>query len=249
MKKRFTSILAAVCALAIAGLAAHAADQTTTQTTRTEHTTTQSGTETGTQGQAPNARDAQGVISSWPSQTKTAASMLIEKYGQPDGVMDRMLVWNDRTPYHKVAVFRDSQQVDVPNSHQAYIENAVNYRVPPEKVASLVQFNPALTVDLVRGTLSSQSDSEKSNILALNLADEIVTGKRSVSSARSFMRDAMEKEMAGKSSDYTERLLFTPSGETEIPADQGKHTDTTPAVGGTDQQAPLQEGVPQEAQP
>lgn len=47
--------------------------------------------------------------------------------------------------------------------------------------------------------------------MALNLANEIVEGKRSVAQAQSFMKRTMMTSMAGKSSPYTEKLLFKPS--------------------------------------
>ena len=254
MKKLISSAFAAAIGLALVVSAARAAEETTTKSTRTEHTTTdsgsQSGSTSGSQSSAVTGRDAQTIISSWPSPNKSAATSLIEKYGQPDGVMDRMLVWNDRTPFHKVAIYRDSQQVDFPASHQAYIENAVNYKVPSSKVASLIQFDPALVVDLTRGTLASHGDSEKNNILALNLADEIISGKRSVSSAKSFMKSTLDTESAGKSSGYTDRLLFTPSGETNPHSEVNPADQSVPTIPGPEQQTPpTDESTPREAQP
>ena len=46
------------------------------------------------------------------------------------------------------------------------------------------------------------------NFLALNLADEIATGKRSVEEARDFYARVETLSRAGKSSAYTENLLF-----------------------------------------
>ena len=238
-----------ILAVAFAAAGAWAAEESTTKSTRTEHTTTQTGSQSGTQSSSMIGRDPQTVISAWPSASKNAASMLIEKYGQPDAAMDRMLVWNDRAPYQKVAVLRDSQQVDFPSSHQVYIEHSVSYKVPADKVASLIQFDQALVIDLVRGTLSSYGDSEKTNVLALNLADEIATGKRTVASAKNFMRSAMDKETSGKSSGYADKLLFTPSGETNVPEHPSIKTDSTPAMPGSEQMGVNDEATPREAQP
>ena len=264
MNKIISSALVAVLGFALAGAAARAAEETTTKTTRTEHTSTKSANQNSDQmnpdadtgstsdmhSSAISGRDAKSVISAWPSPNKTAAQALIEKYGQPDGVMDRELVWNDRTPFHKVAIFRDSQQVDFPTSHQAYIENAVNYKVPSSKVADLIQFDPGLVPDLVRGTLASHGDSEKQNILALNLADEIVTGKRSVSSAKSFMRSTQSTEASGRTSGYSDRLLFTPSGETNPNTNVNPADQSMPAMPGPDQVTPsTDETTPSQAQP
>jgi hypothetical protein len=46
------------------------------------------------------------------------------------------------------------------------------------------------------------------NILALNLADEIVTDRRSVEDARDFYRETAQLSRSGKTSRYTEGFLF-----------------------------------------
>lgn len=167
--------------------------------------------------EAPAATDAKSVISSWPEKSKTAASALIEKYGPPDAVVDRLLVWNDKDQWKMVAVFRDAVPNNDPMPHEDYVENKISYNVPEDKVGALAKFDHSIVVDQTRGTLASTSDSEKSNILALNIANEIVTGTRDVASAKSFLKKTLQESMAGKSSPYTEGLMFTPSATVPNP--------------------------------
>lgn len=155
-------------------------------------------------------RRAEAVIRSWPAASQEAARAMIERYGRPDGVLDRMLVWYDRGLWNRVIVYRIEERDEFPVPHIDYVENTVNYPVPPHKVADLLRFDRAIVVDSVHGTLSAQGASEAENTLALNLADEIMRGKRSVSSAQSFLKETVAREAAGKSSPYMERLLFTP---------------------------------------
>lgn len=172
-----------------------------------------------------NQADAQSVIQSWPETTKKAGQNLIEKYGQPDGVTDRMLVWNDRQPWKQVAVFRDPVKHNQPMPHEDYIENTVSFKVPENKVADLAKFDHALVVDQTRVTLASHCDSESSNTLALNLANEIVTGKRDVASAKSLLHSTLMKGVAGKSSPLMDKLQFEPSsstGEETVPRSEIK---------------------------
>lgn len=156
-------------------------------------------------------KDAQSVINSWPAKTKMAAQDLITKYGQPDGVLDNMLVWNDKGNWKRVTVFRDPVKHNDPMPHEDFIENTVAYHVPEGKVGELARFDHALVVDETRGELSSHCDSEKANTVALNIANEIVTGKRTVADAKSFMKRTMMTTMAGKSSSYSEKLQFKQS--------------------------------------
>lgn len=163
------------------------------------------------QGASMNQKDAKTVIDSWPDKTKTAAQALIDKYGQPDTVLNHKLAWYDKDQWSMVAVFRDSVRRATPTPHDAFIENAVNLKVPETKVGQLYQFDPGLVVDQTHGQIAANGDSEKANILALNLAHDIITGKRNVASAKSFYRDTLMKSVAGKSSPYMEKLQFTPS--------------------------------------
>jgi hypothetical protein len=164
--------------------------------------------------------DAQSVIASWPAKTRKAAQALIEEYGRPDGVTARKLTWNDKDPWKEVAVYRDAVKHAMPMPHEDFLENTISYDVPADKVADLAKFDGSLVVDLTRGTLASHCDSEKSNILALNLANEIVTGKRDVASAKGFLKTTMRVTLAGKSSPYTDKLMFSGSQPAANPAEE-----------------------------
>jgi hypothetical protein len=153
-------------------------------------------------------KDADALIEAWPESTMTSARMLIDRYGPPDSVTDRRLSWVDQEPWSRITLQREGPTANFPTTHQNTLEHTVRYRVPDEKAGELVKFDPSLTVDREAGTLSARSDSEAANILALNLADEIVDGKKSVDEARATMRNELRKRRAGKSSPYCERLMF-----------------------------------------
>lgn len=172
-------------------------------------------------GRQAEASDAESRIRDWPAKTRKAARTLIEKYGPPDSVEARRLVWDDEGRWRRVVVHRDPKKHAFPMPHEDFLEHAIDYRVPADRVADLRKFDRSLTVDRTRGTLSSRCDSEKANTLALNLAHEIATGKRDVESAKRFMGDTMKKTMAGKSSHYTEKLLFQSEEPGTAPPQRG----------------------------
>ena len=156
-------------------------------------------------------KDAESAIASWPGVTKAAARALIEKYGPPTSVTVTGLGWaSEKQKVMRVWLYRFPSLDNDPLPHRDFIENTIDYRVPPDKVAELVRFDHALVIDVVRAKLTTHSDSEKNNILAFNLADEIVTGARNVASARDIRRKTIQESLAGKSSPYTEKLLFKP---------------------------------------
>jgi hypothetical protein len=193
---------------------------------------------TNPQASTYQQRDPQSVIASWPQKTKSAAQALIEKYGPPDAVSDKMVSWNDKDQWSMVGVFRDAVSSSEPTTHQDFIVNKINYAVPENKVGDLAHFDHSLVVDQARGTLAAQGDSEQHNILALNLANEIVTGKRSVASARSFQKKTLSESMAGRSSSYNESLMFKTSPSSEILPAGTPPSEASPSGTPQDETAP-----------
>lgn len=202
-----TALASALACAAFAGVAAASEDPATGASQDTLKAQPSGLPSSSMSGQ----KDAQSIIESWPAKTKKAAQALIEKYGQPNGMTDKMLVWDDKEPWAQVTVYRDAFADEVPIPHQDFVENTVEYKVPENKIADLIKFDRALVIDETRGTLSSHCDSEEANTLALNLADEIVSGKRDVASAKEFLKTTLSESMAGKSSSYMKKLMFPTS--------------------------------------
>jgi hypothetical protein len=154
---------------------------------------------------------ASAVLAAWPMKQRETATMLIGKYGQPDVVGDRMLVWFDTGPFIKTTVMRDAMPHDFPMPHTDYLTQTVRYRVPADKVDDLVQYDGSVWVHRTRGELSAQCDMEALNLLALNLAHDVASGRRSVGDARAFYaRTAMEFKQGNRSSPYLTGLMFHP---------------------------------------
>src|SRR5256885_8514836 len=52
-------------------------------------------------------REVELTIAGWPQLSKSAAHRMIEKYGVPDDVGRKALVWNDNGPWKRTVVHRD----------------------------------------------------------------------------------------------------------------------------------------------
>ena len=152
------------------------------------------------------------VVGAWSSASRTAANQMIAKYGPPDEHTASMLVWHDRGPFRHTIVHRDGVDHAFPRAHVDIIEQVIAYRVPPEMTDELAAFNGSLTVDRTRGELSVRSEQEAMNILALNLADEIVGTRSTVTDARITYALQSEALAAGRSGPLTERLAFRTAG-------------------------------------
>ena len=120
------------------------------------------------------------------------------------------LEWTTIPPWKRIEVF---------DTAAGFLEHTVSCSIPLQRLPELSSFGWGLNVNARNGEFTARGDSEENNFLCLNLANDIVRGKRTAGEAREFYRDTIRKSMAGKSSIYMERLLFsgTLSNAAEIP--------------------------------
>lgn len=150
----------------------------------------------------------ESIILLWPTFSYRLARMMIAKYGQPARASDHSLVWTGNGQWTRTVVYRDSQKA----SGEGRLEQSVAYRVPEAKLGHLARFDEAIEVDRKEGWLTVRSDDEAENFLSLNLADEVLKGRRTPEEAIEFRRSAARLRDAGKSLAYFERLLFVRGG-------------------------------------
>ena len=100
---------------------------------------------------------------------------------------------------------------DFPMPHPDLMEQFIDYRVPAEKFSDLAAYDGSVIAERTKGEVSARCDKEEANFLALNLANDIVTGKRSVEEARKFYAETIKALMAGQKPAYTQKLQFSVS--------------------------------------
>jgi hypothetical protein len=153
------------------------------------------------------------IIAAWPTWPRFLAGSLLEKYGVPDNIVASQLSWNGRKPWTKIVVFRDPDSLGSSN----HLLQSVSYgKVPFERWQELVLAGRGATYDPSTQELTARTDGEETNLLALNLADEILRGRRSPADARRFYDQTEKLSLSGKASPYMDRLLFAP--RSELPA-------------------------------
>lgn len=158
------------------------------------------------------------VIASWPEVSQKAAKAMMEKYGAPQGVTPDMLVWHNNGPWKRTIVYSKPVQHDFPMRHMDVMEQFIDYRVPPGKYDELAEFDGSVVAARTNGELSARCDKEAANFLAINLADEVVSGKRSVKEARAEYAQQIMAKMGGKPAPLTEKLMVvSPTSETADP--------------------------------
>jgi len=160
------------------------------------------------------------VLDGWTGMPRDAAMKLIAKYGQPDEATASMLVWKNNGEWKCTKVYRDEVPHSFPAPHTDFLEQTIDYRVPPSKFSDLAEYDGSVIVERTKGEMSARCDKEELNRLALNLANDVATGKRSVSDARKFYAMTAMAFKEGKSDPYLEALQFkSMSGQMTADAD------------------------------
>ena len=151
-------------------------------------------------------------LSSWPEASRMAVMEIINKYGKPDAVGQEMLAWNDKGPWIMIHIDKKDAKHSFPIEHTDMMKETIRYDVPIEKFDDLAEFDGSIIVDRTQGFMSARCDKEANNFLALNLANDIVTGKKTVAQARKAYGDIVKEKMNGGNPPYMEGLTFTPKG-------------------------------------
>jgi hypothetical protein len=174
--------------------------------------------------QAPSAEAqawAQKHLAGWPQRTQRLGAQLVTKYGPPTDVAERQVTWYGNGPWKRTTLYKEEVTHNFANLHKDVLEQTVSYRVPLDKLAAITQYNGSVVVNRTRGELSSTSDGEDTNFLALNVADDIVKGGRDVEQAMSYYAQLIRAKMTQEPERDLQALQFAPAKNAEA-ADPGE---------------------------
>jgi hypothetical protein len=171
------------------------------------------------------AHDLDDVIGKWPKEPKESARRLIEHYGPPQEYSDSQLVWHETGDgWKRTVLSRDETPHDFPAHHTDFLEQFIDYRVPVEMFSKLAEYDGSVVADRTRGELSARCGGTSMNFVAINLAHDIITGRRTVGEAREEYTRLYTAYQRGEKPAYTQRFAFPiPDGDTGDP--------DTPTVG------------------
>ena len=158
------------------------------------------------------------TIQRWPRESREAAQLVIDKYGEPDEATDSQLVWRRCGEWKRIVATKAFYQHDFPAPHQDSVESFIDYRVPPEKFSDLAAFDGSVMIERTAGEVSARCHDEEANRLALNLMHDIVTGAKTVEEARGYYAKEFLDYRRGKPTPYMAKLHFElPGGGTADP--------------------------------
>lgn len=153
-------------------------------------------------------------LSIWPEASRMAVKEINDKYGKPDGVTKDELIWLKRGVWKKICINKKETKHSFPIEHTDMMQTTISYKVPTEIMDELGKFDGSVTFDRTQGTMSARCDKEGNNFLALNLANDIITGKKSVEEARKAYGDIVKEKMNGGNPIYMQKLTFSTQEDT-----------------------------------
>lgn len=163
------------------------------------------------QAQNNKMEEANNMMVSWSMDAQKAAKGMMKIHGAPDEATPTMMVWYNTGPWKRIIATNTTTPHNFPGPHPDSVEQVLSYKVPENKTDELARFDGSVYVDRTRGELSARCDAETHNVLALNLAHDIITGKRSVENARAFYARVVHIEKMKKElHPYTLKLNFSP---------------------------------------
>jgi hypothetical protein len=160
------------------------------------------------------AAAVQPDLINWSKEHKEAVAKMTEQYGAPDEFTQSMVIWYNRGPWKRIVVYKEDVEHDFPGKHHDFLRQWINYKAPVNKFSDAAAFDGSIILERTRGEISVIGESEPMNYLALNLVNEVFSGRKSVKEAREFFAKAEMDNKLGIKSDYTQKLLFSPKSNT-----------------------------------
>ena len=148
-------------------------------------------------------------VKNWPEASRMAVKEITDKYGKPDGVTSNELIWLKKGVWKKICIDKKESKHSFPIEHTDMMQTTISYKVPTETMDELGKFDGSVSFDRTQGTMSARCDKEGNNFLALNLANDIITGKKSVEEARKAYGDIVKEKMNGGNPMYMQKLSFS----------------------------------------
>lgn len=157
------------------------------------------------------------IIKEWPDESREAAQLVIDAYGEADESTDSQLIWYDVGPWKRLVASRRYWRHEFPVPHIDSVESFVDYRVPVEKTSSISAFDGSVMIERTSGEVSARCHDEEANRLALNLMHDIVVGSKSVQEARDYYAHEFLSYRRKEPTPYMDELQFSPQPDAADP--------------------------------
>lgn len=86
----------------------------------------------------PSAAD---IIAGWPEESREAAQLVLDKYGQPQEVTESLLIWHRPGPWKRMVASKGCDGHQFPAPHIDSVQSVLDYRVPPDRSSAVRRYS------------------------------------------------------------------------------------------------------------
>lgn len=165
-----------------------------------------------TQDNAALPQNLEAAIRNYAPEAQTTARLLFQLYGMPDEVTGSRMTWFDKGLFFETTVSAEATPHNFPVPHFDTLSQSVYYPVGNVvgKYDQLASFDGSISLHRTQGVITARHDSPALNLIALNLAHEIITGQRNWQQAREYFAQAAKAVRMGVNVPYAKGLIFRP---------------------------------------
>ena len=160
---------------------------------------------------------AASILEDWPKESREAAQLVLDKYGEPDEATPSTLVWFNAGEWKRIIATKAFYEHNFPAPHFDSVESVIDYAVPVGKGSALAGFDGSVIIERTAGEVSARCHDEEANRLALNLVHDVVTGAKDVEQARAYYAQEFAGYRKKEPTPYMEKLHFTAQTGTADP--------------------------------
>lgn len=160
------------------------------------------------------------IISGWPEESREAAQLVIDQYGEPHEATDSLLTWHQVGSWKRIVASKAFYEHAFPAPHIDAVESFIDYRVPVDKTSALAEFDGSVMVERTSAEVSARCHDEQANNLALNLMHDIVTGNKTPQAARDYYAQEFLDARRKRPTPYMDKLHFQPDPSTAADPDE-----------------------------
>ncbi len=142
--------------------------------------------------------ETDAILMGWMAKPRDVAKVMIAKYGQPNEATHHRLVWWGNGPWKWSILENIEIEHKFPMPHKDMLYQAIDYNMPETKAYQLALYDGSVILERTRGTMGARCDKEGANFLAINLANDVATGKRTWRQARDYYAKAVKAFMGNK---------------------------------------------------
>ena len=159
-------------------------------------------------------------MSGWSDASKMVVMMIKKQYGEPVEKTADMMMWKNTGQWKKTVVYAKEFKHDFPMPHTDVMQQWIDYKVPQKKFSELAKYDGSVVCNRTNGEISARCDKEGANFLAINLANDIITGKKDANTARDFYAKIIKEFINGGKPAYMQKLQFDVANGNTADADK-----------------------------